>query len=114
MKSLMEGFRANPPASLGGMKVNAIRDYETRQRQTNDGTTGKLDAPKADLIFFDLEKKGNYIAARPSGTEPKVKFYLFGFRPAEQLNSLEDAEQDLASQVRAISADLQTLVDATG
>jgi phosphomannomutase len=77
------------------------------------GAISKLDAPKADLIFFDLEKKGNYIAARPSGTEPKVKFYLFGFRPAEDLNSLEDAERDLAAQVKAISADLQKFVDAT-
>lgn len=113
MKSLMERFRTDPPASLGGIKVSAVRDYEKGEQRSANGAVSKLDAPKADLIFFDLEKKGNYIAARPSGTEPKVKFYLFGFRPAEDLNSLEDAERDLAAQVKAISADLQKFVDAT-
>jgi phosphomannomutase len=113
MKSLMEGFRNHPPTSLGGLKVTAIRDYETLEQRTMGAPTSKLDAPKADLIFFDLERPGNYIAARPSGTEPKVKFYVFGFRPAEDLHSLEEAEQSLAAQVKAISADLQKIVDAT-
>lgn len=113
MKSLMERFRTDPPQTLGGIKVSAIRDYEKGEQRTASGIVSRLDAPKADLIFFDLERKGNYIAARPSGTEPKVKFYLFGFRPAEDLNSLEDAEQDLAAQVKAISADLQKIVGAT-
>lgn len=113
MKTLMQGFRENPPAELGGLKVVAVRDYEAGVRRAVDGSTQKLDAPKADLIFFDLEKSGNYVAARPSGTEPKVKFYLFGFKPAEELHSLEAAEQELAEQIARISADLQKIVDAT-
>jgi phosphomannomutase len=113
MKSLMERFRNNPPATLGGLRVTAIRDYETGIRKTTEGQTSKLDGPKADLIFFDLDRKGNYIAARPSGTEPKVKFYVFTFRPAEDLHSLEETERDLAELVKSISVDLQKIVDAT-
>jgi phosphoglucomutase/phosphomannomutase len=55
--------------------------------------------------MFDLEE-GNYVAVRPSGTEPKVKFYLFAYEPAEMLANLEDAKSQLAERLAAFERDL--------
>ncbi|MBN1395030.1 MAG: phospho-sugar mutase [Pirellulales bacterium] len=87
MRALMSGLRSNPPSSLGGIKVAGIRDYL------------KL-GPKGDLIIFDLEAKGNYAAVRPSGTEPKVKFYLFAHDPP----STADLESTKAAQEKRLAA----------
>lgn len=66
MKALMDGLRANPPASIAGLAVEAVVDYAT-------GVSG---LPAANVVEFDLEG-ANKLIVRPSGTEPKVKAYLF-------------------------------------
>lgn len=85
MASLMEGLRTQPPAEIGGLKVTAVVDYAP-------GVNG---LPKANVIEFDLEGD-NKLIVRPSGTEPKVKAYLFAQRETlaqaqELLGQLEDA-----------------------
>jgi phosphoglucomutase len=75
IKALMEKFRTNPPATLGGSKVIALKDYEKRiETDLNTNTTSEIDLPKSDVLQFVLED-GSIISARPSGTEPKIKFY---------------------------------------
>jgi phosphoglucomutase/phosphomannomutase len=81
MSTIMQSLRARPPRTLGGLKVEAIRDYRSSLKTTADGQTGELAVPKTDLLFFDTELPGNYASVRPSGTEPKLKYYLFAFRP---------------------------------
>jgi phosphoglucomutase len=86
---MMENFRKNPPKSLGGANVITIHDYQLQQ--TTDLTTGKskaLDLPKSNVLQF-ITADGTKISVRPSGTEPKIKFY-FGVK--EKLTSKADFE----------------------
>lgn len=76
IKAMMEGFRANPPKEIAGSKVKLMNDYELRQ--ATDITTGKItpiSITKSDVLQFFLED-GSKISMRPSGTEPKIKFYF--------------------------------------
>lgn len=87
IKSIMEDVRCNPPSTVGGKKVLAIRDY-SKSLRTNiqTGETEEILLPKSNVIYLELEDKNNFII-RPSGTEPKIKLYclLCGKTP-------EDAE----------------------
>jgi len=72
---MMSNFRANAPQSLGGRAVVELRDYQLQKATLSDGTTYTLEQPKSDVLQFILED-GSTISARPSGTEPKIKFYF--------------------------------------
>ncbi len=109
MQTLMAAFREAPPQSLGGMKVKQIRDYENSQIVVPGGQDKPLDGPVGDLVILDLDE-GNYVAVRPSGTEPKVKFYLFAYTPAEQLANLETTKEETAAVLAKVSADLKQFV----
>ncbi|QQL51160.1 phospho-sugar mutase [Mucilaginibacter ginkgonis] len=75
IKALMEKFRSNPPATLGGSKVVSLKDYEKgTETDLAANQTSKLDFPKSDVLQF-ITEDGSIISARPSGTEPKIKFY---------------------------------------
>ena len=65
IKEIMDGFRINPPASFGSFNVVGSLDYEKPE------TTG---LPKANVVYFELEK--GWVTVRPSGTEPKIKYYI--------------------------------------
>jgi phosphoglucomutase/phosphomannomutase len=62
------------------------------------------------MITLDLAVEGNYVSVRPSGTEPKVKIYVFTFVPAEQLHDLDAARNQMSERIQKISADFQALV----
>src|SRR5690606_21381188 len=75
IKQMMADLRANPPQSLGGIKVKEIRDYSTSTAHIlYDGAKIAIDLPKSDVLQF-ITVDGDVISARPSGTEPKIKFY---------------------------------------
>ena len=89
MKELMQGLRDNPPTAIAGLGVQSVVDYAT-------GVNG---LPAANVVEFDLEG-GNKLIVRPSGTEPKVKAYLFAQMPtkdeaSELLQALEQAATEL-------------------
>jgi phosphoglucomutase/phosphomannomutase len=120
MKEVMAAFRANPPSEIGGDRVVQIRDYErqtlikcaTGSASSNKNTgvasaTEPLQGPKGDLVFLDLATEGNYVACRPSGTEPKIKFYMFAYKPPEQLSNLEAAKAELEERLTRMEADLR-------
>jgi len=73
MAALMDGLRKNPPTEFGGVKVTLIGDYLTGLTVEN-GKTGSTGLPKSNVLYYRLEN-GDVIVARPSGTEPKIKFY---------------------------------------
>lgn len=76
IKQMMENFRNNPPKELGGSKVVLWKDYKTLEAKKADGTVEKLDMPTTSNVlqwFCDDKTK---VSVRPSGTEPKIKFYL--------------------------------------
>lgn len=112
MQALMAALRRNPPTSLAGIPLRQIRDYENQQIILPDGSTKPLDGPKGDLVIFDLAAEGNYVAVRPSGTEPKVKFYMFAYEPPEMLANLEDTKRELAARLHTIAAQLAAVADA--
>ncbi len=107
MRKLMAKFRTAPADQLGGIAVSSIRDYQ-QLTTTRDGQTVPLDGPKGDMVILDLAETGNAIAVRPSGTEPKVKFYLFAFTPAEQLSDLEVAKAELITRLDQFEADVRS------
>ena len=75
IKEMMEKFRTNPPATLGGSKVITLKDYEKGVETDLLATTTKIELPdKSDVLQF-ITEDGSIISARPSGTEPKIKFY---------------------------------------
>jgi phosphoglucomutase len=76
IKSMMAELRAKPPVSLGGSEVVEVRDISTATRKNiKTGTETKMDLPTSNVLQFVLAD-GSKISARPSGTEPKIKFYF--------------------------------------
>jgi phosphoglucomutase len=73
---MMQEYRQHPPASLDGLAVKELLDYELQTgKNILTGETWKIDLPKSNVLQFVLED-GSKISARPSGTEPKIKFYF--------------------------------------
>ncbi len=73
---MMERFRSNPPKVLGAVPVSTLLDYQLQQgTNLGDGSKFAIDLPKSNVLQFVLED-GSKISARPSGTEPKIKFYF--------------------------------------
>lgn len=90
IKEIMGSYRKNPPLTAGGLKVLKFRDYE--EDTITDLVTKEVvptGLPKSDVLYFDLEEDA-WCAVRPSGTEPKIKFY-FGVKGT----SLADASEKL-------------------
>jgi phosphomannomutase len=112
MRKLMETLRAHPPATLGGQRVAAVRDYQALTRTDAAGHRQPLDAPPADMVMIDFTADGNYVAVRPSGTEPKVKFYLFGFTPAELLHDLDAQRAEMDRRLQAVGDAVRALAAA--
>jgi phosphoglucomutase/phosphomannomutase len=111
MRKLMAGFREAPPKTIAGMKVRQTRDY-LQGVAIGAGGRQPLEGKKGDMLVFDLTAEGNYVAVRPSGTEPKVKFYLFAYEPPELLGDLEDTKRQLAGRLDSMQAELFALADA--
>lgn len=113
MKNLMQTFRTSPPKSLAGIPVKQIRDYLNLTTTDFSGAPKPLEAPRGDMVILDLAEEGHYVAIRPSGTEPKVKFYLFTFVAPEQLHLLDVARDEMNERLGQIEADLRRYVDAS-
>jgi len=107
MKEVMAQFRAAPPLELAGIAVKQIRDYELQTVGLPGTNLQALPGPKGDLVILDLAVDGNYLAIRPSGTEPKIKVYMFTYEPPEQLANLDDAKQLLEARLDAMEADMR-------
>ena len=95
IKAMMAGFRKNPPASLGGEKVVETRDY-------GHGYAG---LPASDVLQFFTEA-GSKVTVRPSGTEPKIKFYFGLCLPWDPEKSYEEQDRDGNLKIEAFKKDL--------
>jgi phosphoglucomutase len=76
IKAMMENYRNNPPKELGGAKVVLQKDYESLEAVYADGKKEKLDMPTTSNVLQWFCEDGTKVSVRPSGTEPKIKFYL--------------------------------------
>jgi phosphoglucomutase len=103
---MMQNFRSNPPEELAGSKVIKKLDYlSSVETDLRDGTEYKIDLPKSNVLQF-ITEDGSKISARPSGTEPKIKFY---FSVNTNLVSKDEYNQKkllLSEKIRRIQRDL--------
>jgi len=103
---MMDTFRSNPPSTLGGVPVIGLYDYE--KREAKDLTNGKvcaIDLPKSNVLQFLLED-GSKISARPSGTEPKIKFYFSVQSKLDRTEDFDTAYASLGDKINLIIAEL--------
>ena len=112
MEKLMATFRSDPPKSLGGLDVKSVRDYSVLERKMADGSVEKIEGPVGNLLMFETGVEGNYVAARPSGTEPKVKFYMFTYIPTDEITDLEADKKKLQERLDAYAIDMQAFADS--
>ncbi len=104
---MMQGYRKNPPLEINGSKVVQLLDYELQtgtNLQTKEGWEIKL--PKSNVLQFMLED-GSKISARPSGTEPKIKFYFSVNAPLKSVEEFEKVEAELDAKIAAIITDMK-------
>lgn len=76
IKQMMTDFRNNPPQELGGSKVTVWKDYQTLEQRDVNGNVTKLNMPESSNVLQWFCEDGTKISVRPSGTEPKIKFYI--------------------------------------
>jgi phosphoglucomutase len=104
---MMEDFRNNPPKELGGVKVTQLLDYQ-KQVKTDllTGQTSAITLPKSNVLQFILED-GSKISARPSGTEPKIKFYFSVNTKLEAIDKFAEAQQKARGKIKGIIQDMK-------
>tara|TARA_A200000113_G_scaffold224684_1_gene243207 strand:- start:1553 stop:3262 length:1710 start_codon:yes stop_codon:yes gene_type:complete len=102
IKAMMEGYRNNPPKEIGGIRVSQLEDYLKSERVfLLDNRSEKIDLPVADVLIFSLEDDSR-IAIRPSGTEPKIKFYFSVNDTLDENEEWDTAELRLDQKIATI------------
>ena len=103
IKKMMLQFRTNPPKNLLGSKITEIRDYKLGVcKDMNFGVETVINLPKSDVLQFFTED-GIKVSVRPSGTEPKIKFYFSMNEPLEKLGELPGVEQELNENLEELA-----------
>ncbi|OEK00632.1 phosphoglucomutase [Roseivirga sp. 4D4] len=106
IQAMMAGFRSDPPSSIAGSKVIKICDYQqSEEKDLVTGTVNPIDLPKSNVLQFFLED-GAKISARPSGTEPKIKFYISVNMTLEAKAHQASVKASLENKIEAIKKDL--------
>lgn len=109
IKAMMEGYRSTPPETLGGSKVVTIKDYQaSTSKDLKSGVTEPIDMPSSNVLQFYTED-GSIVSARPSGTEPKIKFYCSVNQP---LSEEDDYDQTTSALQTKIDRLMQDLIEA--
>ena len=104
--AMMESYRKNPPQTIDGVAVEQLLDYELQQgTKLADGTTFKIDLPKSNVLQFVLGD-GTQISARPSGTEPKIKFYFSVNTKLSNAAAFDATEKILDEKIARIEKEL--------
>jgi phosphoglucomutase len=112
IRSLMKAFRNDPPRTIAGLAVTEVLDYKTHEIRDlrEPGKVQPLPEPSGDLLIFHTEREGVRFAARPSGTEPKIKFYLFARSHVDGPDSLAAAKAETARRLDQMVADIEKYV----
>ncbi|NND06133.1 MAG: phospho-sugar mutase [Saprospiraceae bacterium] len=106
IQEMMASFRKNPPTALAGEEVITIKDYqEGKAHHVGTGSSEQLDFPKSNVLQF-VTDNGSIISARPSGTEPKIKFYVSVNSPLEHTSQYEETKNNLLKRIDQLIADL--------
>ncbi|WP_321827670.1 phospho-sugar mutase [Maribacter dokdonensis] len=106
IKQMLKDFKENPVESVAGSKVKWIEDYNTSTaKNVLTGEEKTIDIPKSNVLIYETED-GTRIAARPSGTEPKVKFYISTNTKLERTEDYKKVAAELDNKVKSILAEL--------
>ncbi|MFD2785159.1 phospho-sugar mutase [Hymenobacter rubripertinctus] len=107
IQEMMRELRATPPATIAGQPVVELRDYKTgRIKNLRTGLETETGLESSNVLQFILED-GSKISARPSGTEPKIKFYFSVKQPLESAVDFDLADRLAGEKIQAIIADMQ-------
>ena len=107
IKDMMEGYRQSPPITIDGEAVVTLLDYELQVgKNLQTGEAWKLNLPKSNVLQF-ITAKGSKISARPSGTEPKIKFYFSVNTELKDKASFDSKYQMLQDKINGIIKDMQ-------
>ncbi|GAB3806040.1 phospho-sugar mutase [Spirosoma humi] len=112
IQQMMAGFRANPPKSIAGSTVVRVDDYKALTRldpqsgQTSAIEAGKMGIESSNVLQFFTED-GTKVSARPSGTEPKIKFYVSVVEPLASKEAFDDTYAQLKAKVQRVIDELQ-------
>lgn len=115
MTAAMDRLRSQPPETLGEARVERVQDYLLQQdvHLIEDGTGGEIrreilpfSGPKGNVLILRTSNVGNYVAVRPSGTEPKIKFYFFTYTAPEELGDLDETKSLQLQRIDDMAANL--------
>jgi phosphoglucomutase/phosphomannomutase len=123
IQSLMARFRADLPPPLGEFTILRSRDYQSLTVRSPGERARPLEGPRGDMVMLDLGREtpsgrvgaespidsGDYLAIRPSGTEPKIKLYLFAYEPPEQIGDLAETKAAVAERLQSLETALTAL-----
>ena len=102
IKTMMTDLRENPPKEFNNTKVVVFEDYQTGKVQDfEENSTKDLDFPKSNVLIFHLED-GTKIAARPSGTEPKIKFYVSVNGELDSIENYKKTKEQLENKIDSV------------
>ena len=107
IKQMLKDFKENPVESVAGSKVKWIEDYNTSTaKNVLTGEEKIIDIPKSNVLIYETED-GTRIAARPSGTEPKVKFYISTNTKLDKAENYKKVSVELDAKIKSILAELK-------
>ena len=107
IQKMMADFRQNPPKTLGGSKVSYIKDYQTlEETEVATGNVSLLDFPATSNVLQYFTEDGTKVSVRPSGTEPKIKFYIEVHEKMASRSDYDRCEKAALAKVEAIKKDL--------
>ena len=107
IKQMMVDLRENPVSEIDGSKVTFVFDYAASTRlELATGKVESIDVPKSNVLIYHTED-GTKVAARPSGTEPKIKFYFSVKQPLDTIENAEKVEASLDAKIQRIIAEME-------
>lgn len=107
IQEMMRRFRNEPPDTLAGEKVIRIEDYQEQTvKNMETGEVTPLDLPQSNVLIF-YTSRGTKMAARPSGTEPKIKFYFSARGSLKSVDQFDTSWKALEAKIDAVTAELQ-------
>ncbi|MGZ3334048.1 MAG: phospho-sugar mutase [Isosphaeraceae bacterium] len=112
IRALMKAFRTDPPRTIAGLAITEVLDYQNHEIRDLAGSrsTRPLPQPSGDLLIFHTELPGVRFAARPSGTEPKIKFYLFARTEVKGPTELAEAKAQTGRRLDQMRRDIEEYI----
>ena len=106
IQEMMKNFRSNPPETLDGSAVLKVLDYQaSTEKNLKTGEIIQIDLPKSNVLQF-VTADGTKVSARPSGTEPKIKFYISVNTELGDRSAYESTKADLQEKIKRIEKSL--------